>query len=173
MFYRHLAIRRGFGLLLSEAQWHIQVLKRDFHCCCFYASWIFNLHINSSQVAKITFCKLKFVEEKKEGRKWSWKKGKKTRQKGESWQGAHVASEKKSELPLGTNIAQQAVCHMSKAFDFHSGHFISLWFRGNKSEVSNQFLLIVKVKKKKGGTVGVGNSTKTIKTFFKLLWKSL
>lgn len=41
---------------------------------------------------------------------------------------------KKSELPLGTNIAQQAFCYVSKAFDFHSRHFISLWFWGNESE---------------------------------------
>lgn len=41
---------------------------------------------------------------------------------------------KKYELPLGTNIAQQAFCYVSKAFDFHSRHFISLWFWGNESE---------------------------------------
>lgn len=41
---------------------------------------------------------------------------------------------KNSELPLGTNIAQQAFCYMSKTFDFHSRRFISLWFLGNKSE---------------------------------------
>ena len=33
---------------------------------------------------------------------------------------------KKYELPLGTNIAQQAFYYVSKAFDFHSRHFISL-----------------------------------------------
>ena len=33
---------------------------------------------------------------------------------------------KKSELPLGTNIAQQAFCCVSKAFDFHSWHFFSV-----------------------------------------------
>lgn len=33
---------------------------------------------------------------------------------------------KNLKLLSGTNIAQQAFCYMSKTFDFHSRHFISL-----------------------------------------------
>lgn len=83
----------------------------------------------------MTFFKLNSLKIGKE-RRWEGRREggikKKTKEKSSWWK--HVASEKKSELPLGTNIAQQAFCYMSKAFDFHSRLFISLWFGGNKSE---------------------------------------
>lgn len=54
------------------------------------------------------------------------------------------------ELPWGTNIAQQAFYYMSKTFDFHSRHFISLWFLGNKSEAPIDQHWLWRSGKKKG-----------------------
>lgn len=101
-------------------------LKRDL----FIPSWILNQCIKN---ALVCILQIKLLERKKKKRK------KFTVNTCCFW--------KNSALLLGTNIAQQAFCYMSKSFDFHSRHFISLWFGGNKSEAPINPLLIAEVKK--------------------------